>query len=391
MRKWSTLVFVLIASLGGCLDPYAPPVNTDDVNILVVDGFLDTSDGSATVTLSRAVSLSSDESPPQEGNAQLTLLDDDGASYNFHEETVGRYSVSGVSINNESKYRIHIVTQDGNEYQSDLMSVHDTPPIDSITWTTDDDNLAIRVNTHDFTDKTKYFQWTYEETWNYHAAVLSQYKVVNRKYRDREPSEMVFYCWKTVPSRNIVIGTTERLSQNIISQAPVQYIPKGSQKLTMKYSILVKQRGLSPEEYNYLDQLKKTTESIGGLFDPQPSQVPGNIHRINPNSPLAIGFFGAGNIVKERIFISYIDLPNDFQVFYPSEGCNPPDTMCFSAPAPGGPIKYCQLLVSDITDGTVLGTAIYKGPSMIGITLSSERCADCRYEGGVVTEPDFWQ
>jgi len=382
--KWLLSIAIL---LGGCLDPYAPPVSEEDVNILVVDGFLDTSSGTASVHLSSAVPLASTEEPLAEPNAQVSLLDDNGTSYPLQEAEAGTYKVANVPITAGAQYRINIRTQAGNEYQSDLMSTHDTPPIDSVTWITDEDKLTIRVNTHDYSNQTKQFQWTYEETWNYHATILSQYKVVNRQYMDREPDEMVFYCWKTQPSTNIVIGSTERLSENIVSQQPVQYIEKASQKLSMKYSILVKQRGLSQEEYDYLDQLKKTTESIGGLFDPQPSQVPGNIQRVSPDSPLAVGFFGVGNVVQQRIFISYIDLPPDFQRSYPTAGCMPPDTVCM---APGS-VKSCALTVNDLNDGMTLGQAIYKGPSLIGITLTSARCADCRFEGGVTTKPDFWQ
>lgn len=379
---------MLTIPFAGCLDPYDPPVSEDEVNILAVDGFLDTSEGVASVSLTRAMSLASSDAPTAETNAQVTLLNNSGDAYALQESEAGQYSVTGVSIDNEAQYRIHIRTRSGNEYQSDLMGVYPTPPIDSVTWVTDDENLTIRVNTHDFSNRTKNFRWTFEETWNYHAAVLSQFKVVEGRYYAREPNEMMFYCWKTQPSTNIVIGSTNRLSENIISQAAVQHIPKGSVKLSMKYSILVIQRGISDEEYTYLEQLKKTTESVGGLFDPQPSQVPGNIRRMDSDSPLAIGFFGVGNTVRQRIFISYTDLPRYFQLITPMAGCSPPDTVCING---GGPIKICTLSSRDLTEAHILGEAIYSGISLVGITLTTSRCADCRTAGGVLEKPSFWQ
>lgn len=384
---WSKLFLIVIVFMGGCLDPYAPPVSDTDVNILVVDGFLDTREGSATVTLSKAVPISSTTGSTGEPNATVTLLDDSGSSFPLSDEGSGHYRVTGVPVKPDAKYRIHIRTQFGSEYQSDLMGIYQTPPIDSVTWTTDDDQVIIRVNAHDPSNNTKYFRWTYNETWAYHAAVLSQYKVVGRQYVDRQFNEMIFYCWNTQPSTNIIIGSTQRLSENIISQAPVAYIPKHSQKLSMKYSILVTQRGLGEEEYTYLDQLRKTTESVGGLFDPQPSQVPGNISRLDPSSPLAIGFFGVGNTVKQRIFISTTDLPRSFQGEYPLAGCYPPDTMCVIS---SSAIKNCTLTAQDLTDATMLGSAIYSGISLVGITLTTPNCADCRLQGGVLTKPDFW-
>jgi len=384
--EWSKLIVGVLLLCGGCLDPYSPPVSDTAVNILVVDGFFDTSDGIAHVSLSKAIPLSSNDAANPETAATIKLLDHAGSSFQLHEDSAGHYSVTGVPVQSDAQYRIHIRTQQGNEYQSDLMAIYPTPPIDSIGWITDDDELTVRINTHDYTNRTKYFRWTYEETWAYHAAVLSLYKVVGTKYVDRQPDEMIFYCYKTQPSTNINIGSTERLSENIISQAPLITIAKGSQKLGMKYSMLVTQRGLSEQEYTYLDQLKRTTESVGGLFDPQPSQVPGNIQRLDPSSPLAIGFFGVGNTVKQRIFISVADLPVEYQFSPPMAGCFPPDSVCLAQTT----IKICTLSEHDLNEGHMLGQPIYAGRSMVGITLTSPSCADCRLQGGVLTKPEFW-
>jgi hypothetical protein len=385
---WAKLFLTAMVLSGGCLDPYAPPVSDNDVDILVVDGFLDAKEGIATVSLSKAVALSSSSEPESEPNATVTLLDEDGSMTPLQEITTGHFRATDVPVKTATKYRIHIRTQFGREYQSDLMGIYETPPIDSVTWIADDDDLTIRVNTHDFSDQAKYFRWTFEETWAYHAAVLSQYKVVGTQYVDRTPEEMIFYCWNTQPSTNILIGSTTRLSENIVSQMPIAFIPKGSQKLSMKYSILVSQRALSEEEYTFLDQLRKTTESIGGLFDPQPSQVPGNISRLDPSSPLAVGYFGVGSTVKQRIFIAALDLPRSFQGGYPTAGCYPPDTVCLrSTPA----IRNCTLGPNDLNEATMLGSAVYSGRDLVGITLTSPSCADCRLSGGVLSKPDFWQ
>lgn len=384
---WSKLCLTTLILSGGCLDPYSPPVGEQEVNILVVDGFLDSNEGTATVALSRAVPLDAESTIAPEPGATVTLYDDDATAFPLVEQSAGQYRVTGVPVEATAQYRIHIRTRAGNEYQSSLSNIYQTPPIDSLTWVTDEDNLTIRVNTHDFSNTTKYFRWTYEETWAYHAAVLSQYKVVGTQFVDRTPDEMIFYCWNTRPSTNIIIGSTTRLSENIISQAPIQYLNKGSQELSMKYSILVSQRGLSEEEYTYLDQLKKTTESVGGLFDPQPSQVPGNIKRMDSSSPLAIGFFGVGNTVKQRLFITIPELPLEFQFTDPIGGCNPPDTVCLITPSS---IKNCTLTGRDLNEAIMLGSAIYSQRDLIGITLTSTRCADCRSQGGVLTKPDFW-
>lgn len=370
--------------LVGCLEPYFPEVNDSDVRILVIDASLDTSDGTATVDLSRAVPLSEPDSFPKLLNAFVTIEDSQGATYPLMSEGTGRYTAAGVHVYEGAEYRLHVVTAENDEYYSDPVTAKDTRPIDSVTWTTDSNKLTILVSTHDDSNQSKYYRWTYEETWNYHAPVLSLYTVKDQAITPRKPDEIPFYCWKTEPSSDIVIGTTVRLSADVVSEAPVQFITVGSAKFQTKYSILVKQRALSEDEYKYLEDLKKTTESIGGLFDPQPIPVTGNIHRVRTSSPLAVGYFGAGYTTRSRIFISNAELPNAFRQIYPLSGCLPPDTVCNSIPSS----YQCAMTFQDLLDGQLLGVPIDNGAAY---TITNSRCGDCRTQGGVLAKPDFWE
>lgn len=382
--NWYLSVLALVFS--GCLEPYAPPVSGEDVDVLVVDGFLDASTGEATITLSRAVPLTASDNFPMELGALVSVTDDTGGTYPLSLTGEGIYRASGIVIDPNKQYRVQITTQTGDEYVSDLTNPIHTPPIDSVTWITDDEKLTIRVNAHDNTNQTRYFRWTFEETWSYHADVLSLYKVVDKTPEPRMPDEMIYYCWRTQPSTNIVIGSTAKLRENVISQIPVNFISKGSKKVSMKYSIQVTQRSISEEEYLYLEQLKRTTESIGGLFDPQPSQVIGNIHRVSSSSPMVVGYFGVGNTVRERIFIGIDELPLSFIDIPRTPGCYPPDTVCVNVPSN----MQCALAVRDLTSSHMLGYPISQGISIVGYTLTSAKCADCRYEGGETVKPDFW-
>jgi hypothetical protein len=382
MRKRITWLFWMAVVTAGCLDPYFAATTPADANILVIDGFLDTSNGTATLDLSRGVSLSLPDSFPSVSGAFVSVEDALGNVHPMTEGAAGNYRATGIPIYKDAQYRLHIVTPENDEYYSTVVTPQTTPPIDSVTWVTDEDKLTIRVNAHDNTNQAKYYRWSFEETWNYHAATVSQYKVVGNSIVARQPNEITFYCWRTQPSTNIIIGSTARLSQNIISQVSIQHVPAGSQKFQIKYSILVKQRSVSEDEYNYLEQLKKTTESIGGLFDPQPGQVTGNVHRTRSDSPIAVGYFGAGNTVQDRIFISTAILPRQFREIYPRPGCYPPDTVCVTLGA-----YQCILTAQDLTESHILGHSIDDDAAF---TLTTSPCSDCRYDGGVLTKPDFW-
>ena len=50
--------------------------------------------------------------------------------------------------------------------------------------------------------------------------------------------------------------------------------------------------------------MKKNTEQTGSLFDPQPSQLSGNIHCLTDPNELVIGYVEITQEQTQRIFIS---------------------------------------------------------------------------------------
>ncbi|MEP6738638.1 MAG: DUF4249 family protein [Chryseolinea sp.] len=91
-----------------CLESYTPSVLDRDVDLLVVDGFLDTSDGSATVKLTKATTLDNGESAPRVQSASVTIEGDDGSSFDLAEDTAGIYVITAMPVSQATKYRIRI-------------------------------------------------------------------------------------------------------------------------------------------------------------------------------------------------------------------------------------------------------------------------------------------
>ena len=363
--------------LVGCIESYPPPITDDGVNFLVVDGFLNSTDGTAEIKLSHAVALSSTEPTLPELNAEVTIQDTDGNTYSLLEIEDGIYQKTNLLVNNTKQYRLNIKTSTNIEYQSDFIAIKHTPPIDSVTWTPsrDYDGINILVNTHDDSKNTRYYQWTFEETFNYEAAFLSSLKIENGALAYIPFEEQTFQCWKTIRSKKILIASTDQLNQDVVYNFPVNFIPKGSQMLTIRYSILVKQMAISREAYDYWLNLQKTTENLGSLFDPQPGRFAGNIHnKNNPNDPV-LGYFSVGTMQEKRIFISRFDLPNGLKSYKDYGTCSL-DTVLF-ADVPGAQPKSIVTTVQSMN-------------VVIGYVYTTEPCVDCRFQGGVLTKPPFW-
>lgn len=363
------LTWLLILLVGGCVDPYRPPEITSPGSYLVVNGFFNSAPGTtSTIQLSRSQNLTDTKAPTVETKAFVTIESQSKATFPLAEGTAGTYTLSGVTPQSGETYRLHVRTAKGVEYYSDYVPVIQTPPIDSVSWRIENNGVQVNVNAHDPKNSTRYYRWEYDETWEYFTPYHSALELKDNRIIDRQFS--VNQCWRSGSSTNIMTTSTTRLSQDVVSQFPLLFIPGNSSKLGVKYSILVRQFALSQTGFDYYDQLAKITQNIGSIFDPQPSQITGNLHcTTNPNE-LALGFFRVGTIETKRIFIAHADVSN-FRTITGYDGCVI-DTFTLA-----DVIKFQSAPIEKYGETEYL--------------VTSEFCVDCRLLGGVLTRPSFWK
>jgi hypothetical protein len=176
------------------------------------------------------------------------------------------------------------------------------------------------------------------------------------------------------PLTNILIGTSAKLAQDKIYEFPLVNIPANSQPLSVEYSILVDQYALTDSAYNFLTMMQQNTESLGSIFDIQPSQLTGNIYSLsNPTEPV-IGFISAGTLQQERIFISREQLSNWAWVYE----CGSPDKV-----VPDDSIAFYFGQQQYIPVGQA-------DPPTAGWLGNLSSCVDCRLQGGTTQKPSYW-
>ena len=383
MRSISFKINLLwLVFLGGmsCVEPYNPPVIENGVSILVVDGSMNPQ-GKSKIRLTRSQNISETSKVVVELKAIVSFEDEAGSALVLQEEGNGYYSLPQQTFNLQKKYRVKITTTDAKEYASEFVPVVKNPPIDAVSWKiTSDNGVQLYVSTHDFENDTRYYRWDYEESWNYLSAFNSNFEWKNGKPVLRNNN--IYNCYRTQLSGKISIGSAARLSQAVINNFPLVYLEQRSEKIRFKYSILVKQFGLTKEAYEYWLQLQSNTESLGTLFDPQPSQLRGNIRCLSDDSETVIGYFIAGSTTEQRIFISSDFLPKPKSYITPFDGCTA-DTL---------QVNFIPLLRAKDLLNIILLDPLPSGPGAItAYSTSTAACADCRTAGGTTTKPDFWQ
>lgn len=373
----SALTLVLYF-LNSCVQPYTPPEITQAGSYLVVDGSLNVGPlATSQIMLNRTQNVNGNEPPAVERGAAVRAEGDKGSNFTFKEAQPGTYTLGAVTYAENEKFRLHIRTKEGKEYQSLYVPAMQTPPIDSVTYRVSPDNtgVQINVNTHDPLNKTHFYRWNFEETWQYQMPLYSNNEVVNRQIKAR--TENINTCWNTKKSALITVASSIKLSSDIIRDVPITFVPVLSEKLRIKYSILVKQYGISQEEFEYRTALSRTNEVTGGLFDSQPEQVTGNISCISDPNEIVFGFFSASSLAVKRLFITEKLGGLNFL----DNSCAPIDTLPESE----------AIRMFETLSHLILVEFPVPGSPVPWYTTGSAACSDCRVLGGTTKKPDFWQ
>ncbi|CAM3440104.1 DUF4249 domain-containing protein [Pontibacter korlensis] len=375
--RWLTMM-LLVSS---CVEPYSPEVLEAPNSFLVVNGFIN-ANGPTTIQLLRTQNLNEETPPPAETGAVVRVESDAGESYTLYEAGDGSYTAGNLNLNQANKYRLFIRTQNGREYTSEFVEVKQTPAVDEITWEVIGNEVQLYVNTHDPTNNTRYYRWEYEDTWQFRSAFYTSLKFENDTVEDRTDNDPLIYnCWRSSSSNTLELGNSVRLSQDVISNYKLLALPYNTEKLGIKYSMLVRQYALTREAYEYWEILKKNTESIGTLFDPLPSQLTGNIRSVDDPQEPVIGFVTASTTQEKRVFIERKDLPREWRTFIPT--CSI-DTLLFGERSVKDFFSSAYVLpVEEVHPPN-------GAPVAIGYTYASRNCVDCRTRGTNV-KPDYWE
>ncbi|NJN28478.1 MAG: DUF4249 domain-containing protein [Cyclobacteriaceae bacterium] len=253
-----------------------------------------------------------------------------------------------------------------------------TPAIDEVSFIfgekpNGDLGAQVYIDTHDPDNNTWYYRWEWQETWEFRTPYNSYIYYDEGEIKLRE--EDINTCWKSGRSTSIEVATSKNLSSDHISDYPIHFVSAKTDRLNFRYSMLVKQFALSEESYVFWNEMKKFTETLGTLFDPQPSVIKGNIHNVADDKEIVIGYFDASEVKEQRIFIRNSDLPS---IRFPNYFSSCEDTIVSEDMIPAM-LATNYMLVAEEMDMT--GLPVY--------LFSTAGCVDCTKYGTNV-KPPFW-
>jgi hypothetical protein len=382
--------WLLLLSLMGCVEAYMPDVINAPNSYLVVDGFIN-GNGATRIKLSHTDNIATTTAPPAEAGATLYIVDNTGMRYPLRERSKGFYQSDSLLLNAAKQYQLRITTagSSAKTYESELVPLRITPPIEKLGWKVNGDQVQVSLSTQDPAQQSRYYRWEFSETWEFNSAFRSFLEYDYQLKYIVARTTPIFTCWRTEASTTIKQGSSAQLSQDALTDVNLLNISTRSERLKVRYSVLVSQYAETAEEFAYLELLRKNTESVGTVNDPLPTQLTGNVHRTDKTSEPVLGFVGAHTVQYKRLFINRaeLNLPVSWQFDTPYTTC-----LLSQELVPDPDDKYpVYMPYTKLFNNLEAVPVDYltKDGAKVGYTGASRACVDCRTRGSNVP-PSFW-
>ena len=383
-----SFIFILIALLcwfTGCVERYYPDEDNLKTGTLVINAHLTDQEGWQEIEISKSESLIHPKFNPVSGSF-VELTREDGVTREFYEERAGYYrqELDADFLQTGLSFHIHVITPDGNEYESDFDRLRPVPPIDSMYYLSETNSYASENDKIkgvrfyiDFTyddEAYEYVRWDLTETYEFHNPDMKAY-FLDTDFRVKELPDTSNYkvCWISKELHSIHSMSMEHIDYGIYIKKPFSFVPniQMEQKLHHKYSLLVRQYSIGEAAFYYWNELKKTTQEQGWLFDQQPALLESNICNINDPSERVLGFFSMSGVKEKRAFAENV----------PGLDTRPLKSYCMPVvKGPGGPPPFPPVYFA---------MAVFNGVSVYADV--NKHCVDCRaYKNSTHIKPDYW-
>ena len=405
LKLFITVFFVV--TICTCIDPFKPDLSGYD-SLLVVEGLITNEKAPYQVHLSRTMQ-GINSVVENVTDAIVSVFDETGYKTKLRNFSGGIYKTdSTVFIGAVGKtYTLDIVTHDGKEYKSEQCTMLPVPEIDclyyenSVGFTNNQsethEGISIYLDSKPGEEINMNYRWAFEETWKFRVPFPKKYVYIDSAHVNPIASVKEF-CWKQQNSSDILIHSISPGESNIISKEPLCFIsPDLSDRLSIQYSILVKQYSVSDKEAGFWNNLKKVNEISGDIFGSQPFTVISNISNINNPSERVLGYFEVSAVSQKRKYITFPELTKLNLPFYHYDCARietSPDDYCKGfgkGTSSCIPPTWNELYRMWTSAKFVLVEPVYipDTKKLFKLVFTTPECADCEYTG-TFEKPNFW-
>lgn len=373
----------LTVMICSCVEEFNAQLPEGDSNLLVVDGNI-ISDSTCVFTLTRSFSLNEEGIPEDYNqiNADVCVKGSDGSVYTGTSLGYGKYSVKIGTLNPQQTYHVEIVWE-GSTYTSIPQQPLATEDMTlNFKQSSETSPVHIQITTPPSANgETSYYMWDYVEDWEIRTAYRCN-AIFDPKAGEDGEGAIIEYDeppydqgWVHKEPYDILINSTANFQGNQLKEKTIYSIGNQDTRISHLYSTFVTQRKISKGEYEYYQCKERYTNDMGGLFTPQPSELPTNI-TCSDRSKRVIGYVGVNmNVSQQRMFIPT------------TEVCYEQAYRCVEYP----PEHFGEANNKDIYYRGYQLSYYFVTPIGITMNWAETRCVDCRALGADPNaRPDFW-
>jgi hypothetical protein len=370
-----------------CVERYYPEEDNLKTGTLVINAHITNVPGVQIIEISRSVGLTDPFFQAVSGSF-AELIREDGEFREFQESKPGYYSshLDESFLQIGMSFMILVMTPDGQVYESDFDKLRPVPAIDSIYYLVENASFASAEDSIggirfyiDFTyddEAYEYIRWELIETYEFHNPAMEGFvSLPGSGLKLLSDTSNYRVCYITNELHSIHSMSLAYLDFGIYIKKPFSFVPniQQEQKLKHKYSLLIKQYSVGEAAFHYWNELKKTSQEQGWLFDRQPALLSSNIHNINDDDEDLLGFFSMSGVAEIRgSAVKPEGLDMSLYEWY-----------CFPVSAgPGGP--------GGDEDVPVYYARAWRDGEA-SFAWVNKHCVDCRaYRHSTHIKPDYW-
>lgn len=250
-----------------------------------------------------------------------------------------------------NSYVLNIITVDGTLYQSSPQSVNVGPEIDSLILDFKKLPSTDPLSFNSGFDILSQFQDPVEEQ-NFYSWIINGTYLIETPNRPALPGEegclfdpgdnCCSRCW--IEEKNIE-GNTLAFSDALANGSQITQtvgfvqddgirFANTSISAEKQYWVEVEQHTISAEAFGFYRVLQSQLEIGGGIFDPPPANIGGNIFRVNNPEEEVLGFFSANSVKRASVFIQRSDIEDPQRPQQPCGDCRIRNGATLETPEP---------------------------------------------------------
>ena len=376
------IILILVLLCGSCVEPFEPELH-ESQEVMVISGMITDQPGRHEISVSRS---SSYRLPVFQGVefCIVTVEDQDGNMVHYNNTGEGIYEAdlpeSFLEVGDAVSLKV--ITPNGLEYRSSYDTILSCPELDSIYWelgyqeTLDPEftrpGIQFYLDMSGETTDSRNIIWQVDETWEYWASLIGNHIMRGWGTTEEFRTNVIFKCWKHFPLDQVYIASTRSQTSNEVRRLPLSFVSNETDRLSVTYSINVKQQSLSSEAYDYWRRMNDQAVESGGMYETQPASVAGNIYNAYNPEEVVLGFFYATDLKEKQIFVKNNNL---FDFYVPHIQCE---------------FQPTNMLWRN-RDKINFPIYIYDPGNFQPTFWGPEECFDCRMEGGDTIRPINWE